>query len=454
MKTYSKTDARYWLVPGRLKMYEGSTNFSAYIQYRSKRHSFSLDSANKATAAKKAADLFKEIAAKGLDAAVASRRPQQTKNQGSESSVATVGEWIEAARKFSEVKITTFTGYERALRQIASEIQGVKKSASRFGPKKGGSVGFRKKADSLSLEILSGEAIQKWKLEYVGRAKDPAKKKSATTSCNSLIRQASSLFAPKVREFVKLQLPSPAPFEKVKLFPRQSAKYVSKIDPKNLVLAAKRDLESRNTPSYLAFLLAMGAGLRRSEIDSLRWDQVDPAKGVIRVEVTDVADLKTKDSLGEVDIDPDMAKELKRFKALAKGKGFVVKGSGKPIEKKWGQHYRADDAMNFLIGWLRAYEHEGKKPLGKVRKPLHELRKELGALITHEHGIYAASRALRHSTVATTAAHYADKKARTTVSIGGWLSANPVENGAQPDAGSVKPEQSSSTPSSNGNQTG
>jgi hypothetical protein len=81
------------------------------------------------------------------------------------------------------------------------------------------------------------------------------------------------------------------------------------------------------------------------------------------------------------------------------------------------------------------------------------LRKELGALITQEHGIYAASRALRHSNVAITAAHYADKKARTTVSIGGWLSANPVENGAQPNAGSVKPEQSSSTPSSNGNET-
>jgi integrase len=443
MKTFSKTDARYWLTPGKLKMYAGGTNFSAYIQYRGKRHSFSLDTANKAKAAKKAADLFKEISEKGLDAAIESRRPKKPKIGSDPDSVATVGEWIEEARKFSEVKATTFTGYERALRQIASEIEGLEKNESRFGPKKGGSTIFREKANAISLEVLTPEAIQTWKLEYVSRAKDPAKKKAAMTSCNSLIRQASSLFAPKVLEFVKLKRPTLTPFEKVKLFKGQSAKYVSKIDPKLLVATAKTNLAPKSTPAYLVFLLAIGAGLRRSEIDSLKWDQVDSKKGVIRVEVTEVADLKTKDSLGEVEIDSDLAAELLDYKTLAKGKGFVVKGSGKVGKKTWGQHYRADDAMNLLISWLRSYEQDGKKPLAKVRKPLHELRKELGALITQEHGIYAASRALRHSTVATTAAHYADKKARTTVGIGGWLN---------PDNSVATPSQSD-TPSANKSQS-
>jgi hypothetical protein len=49
------------------------------------------------------------------------------------------------------------------------------------------------------------------------------------------------------------------------------------------------------------------------------------------------------------------------------------------------------------------------------------LRKELGALVTAEHGIYAASRVLRHSTVATTAAHYSDLKTRPVVNVGAWL---------------------------------
>ena len=422
MKSYSKTDARYWLTPGKLKKYKGSTNYSAYIQYRGKRHSFTLDTANMAVAAKKAADLFKEIGHKGLEAVLYERRPVESNGNEAPDQITTVGEWIEEARKFTEVKAPSFTGYERALRQIASEIEGIKKSIDRFGPKKGGSVEYRNQTSVISLAILTSEAIQQWKLEYVARAKDPVRKKSAMTSCNSLLRQASSLFAPKVLEFVKLKLPSPPPFEKLKLFPRQNSKYVSKIDPRNLVLCAKKELETSSPDTYLVFLLAMGAGLRRGEIDSLKWEQIDPAKGIIRIEVTEVADLKTQDSQADVEIDEDLAKELKRYKTKAKGKGYVVKGTGKPGEKKWGQHYRADDAMNGLIGWLRNYEQDGKKPLLKVRKPLHELRKELGALITHEHGIYAASRALRHSTVATTAAHYADKKARTTVGVGSWLS--------------------------------
>jgi hypothetical protein len=56
-----------------------------------------------------------------------------------------------------------------------------------------------------------------------------------------------------------------------------------------------------------------------------------------------------------------------------------------------------------------------------ARKPLHELRKELGALVTAEHGIYAASRVLRHADVSTTARHYSDLKTRPVVNVGAWL---------------------------------
>ena len=67
-----------------------------------------------------------------------------------------------------------------------------------------------------------------------------------------------------------------------------------------------------------------------------------------------------------------------------------------------------------VTAWLRAHGVTAKKPL-------HELRKELGALITSEHGIYAASRVLRHSDLATTAAHYTDLKTRPTIPVGEWL---------------------------------
>jgi integrase len=221
----------------------------------------------------------------------------------------------------------------------------------------------------------------------------------------------------------------------VEFFPRQSAKYFSKIDPRAILQAAKEELEPKKPMAFLALLLALGAGLRRGEIDSLCWHQIDTKNALIRVDVTSVANLKTRDSRGEVEIDSKLSAVLQGFKAKAKsdfvidprsedsdlskvGVGKKVGGKEKNADvsgpRKWGQHYRADSIFDDLTSWLRTKGVDAKKPL-------HELRKELGALITQEHGIYAASRTLRHSNVATTAAHYADKKERTTVDIGGWL---------------------------------
>jgi hypothetical protein len=103
------------------------------------------------------------------------------------------------------------------------------------------------------------------------------------------------------------------------------------------------------------------------------------------------------------------------FRAKATGP-FVIEadGTGEYGPRIWGRHYRADAVFTRLNGWLR--EHGVT-----ARKPIHELRKELGALVTAEHGIYAASRVLRHSNVVTTASHYTDLKSRPTIS--NWVMA-------------------------------
>ena len=46
----------------------------------------------------------------------------------------------------------------------------------------------------------------------------------------------------------------------------------------------------------------------------------------------------------------------------------------------------------------------------------------IGSVICDRHGIYAASRALRHSDVGVTAAFYVDKRSRATTGLGGLLS--------------------------------
>jgi hypothetical protein len=67
--------------------------------------------------------------------------------------------------------------------------------------------------------------------------------------------------------------------------------------------------------------------------------------------------------------------------------------------------YRCFKVFRALTGWLRTQGVLSKRPI-------HELRKEVGSLIADEHGIYAASRFMRHADIRITAASYLDKKKR------------------------------------------
>ena len=408
-----------------------SPHYFMHTSYKGRRVGFTLGTSNKDAAAIKAAEIYRDLVFKGVDATLAIHRPQKAKSEG----VATIGEWITAAKKVLGVNDATFNQYAASLRKIAGDIIAVKKTKSRFGPRSGGASEYRKAIDALGLDALTPVAIQHWRLERVRKAKTPKDVSSAKTSCNSTIRQARSLFANKVVKFMQgLRLPETTPFEGVEFYERQNSRYSSKIDAGEIVTAAHNQLAKTNPQAFLAFLLAIGAGLRRGEIDGLCWNQIDTKRGIIKVEVTDQAGLKTSDSQGEVDIDEDLAKLLQGFKARAKAKDcdFVIQSDAVKIEKRgpqsWGQKYRANAVQDALVEWLRNYEQDGIKPLEKVQKPIHELRKELGSLMQKEHGIYAASRALRHSTVATTAAHYVDKKERTVVPIGSFIApANVVQ---------------------------
>jgi len=403
---------------------EQSPHYSMKVAYKGRRMAFTTGTGNQKAAAASAAGIYLDLLSLGVEGTLAKHRPQKAKGD----KIATVGEWITSARTVSEVNDATFNQYSASLRKIAGDIIAIKRSTSRFGPKTGGAAKYRADIDAMSLEALTPIAIQQWRMAYVNKAKNPKQESSAKTSCNSTIRQAKSLFAPKVAEFMtELRLPVPAPFAGVKFYERQNSRYSSRIDIANIGTAAHTKLAKQDPQAFLAFLLAIGAGLRRGEIDSLCWHQVDTKKCLIRVEVTESASLKTTDSVGEVDIDLDTAALLQGFRAQAKGKDkdYVIVAEGRKKQSRgphtWGQHYRANAVFDALITWLRNYEQDGQKPLAKVRKPIHELRKELGALMAQQHGIYAASRTLRHSNVATTAAHYADKKARTTIAIGSFI---------------------------------
>ena len=421
---HSRGDSRYWLAKGRLRKPTDSPYWGMQVQMKGRRFTFTTQTANKEAGARIAAGIYNDLVILGIDAALAKHRPQPVKTE----TVATVGKWIEAARKVSSANSSTFNCYGASLRKIVGDIVCVDRTKNRFGPgKEGGAAGYRAKIDVVGLDVLTFTAVQKWRIAYVAQAKNPAQKQSRETSCNSTIRQARSLFTKEIVYNLKeLLLPALPPFEippEIKpekgkknplLFKKHNTKYSSRIDAKTLLQAAHADLYEKDPPAFLAVRLALSAGLRRGEIDSLCWHQVDFKRELIRIESTEAASLKTRDSQAEVPVDPQVAAIFQDLRKQATGQ-FVIEAEGTENgPRKWGQHYRADAVFNRLTAWLRAHGV-------KARKPLHELRKELGAMVTAEHGIYAASRVLRHSKVTTTAEHYSDLKTRPVVNVGGWL---------------------------------
>ncbi len=232
-----KNDSRYWA--SRIfrpvnASGNASPHYSMKVQLRGRRMAFTLGTANKEAAARRAAGIYTDLLTLGVEATLARHRSQSSREIPSK--VATIGEWIEAARVVSASNATSFAQYAASLRLIAGQILSVKKPRKRFGPGKGGAHAYRAGIDGQSLEILSAQAVQRWRLAYVAQAGNPAQERSRMTSANSVIRRARSLFANKIARFLPdTRLPSPPPFTGVEFFPRQSALYFSRIDPKALI---------------------------------------------------------------------------------------------------------------------------------------------------------------------------------------------------------------------------
>ena len=408
---FGKNDSRYW----RSKIFRlvnprgvEVTHYSVRIQWQGQRHYFALGTANKEAAAAKAAEVYRDLASLGLKATLAKHKMQAPQPP----MIVSIGEWLAATERVFTRRPATFGDYARSLRLITSEILAASKGRKRFG--RSGSRDYRNAIEEAPLSVLSANAVREWQIRRVSLAAgNPARERAAKISANSILRQARSLFSPRLIRFLDPKIvPAELPFRGVEFFSRESMKYQSKLDPAWLVRCAM--LELADEPLKV-FLLAIGAGLRRGEIDKLLWRQVDFTRGVIRVEVTEAAALKTEDSAGSVPIDEGLSTLLRGFRAKAKSE-YVIEGgqSAGTTSVPWGRRYRCRTVFAQLNDWLRS---QGVA----ARRAIHELRREAGSIVATQSGIHAASRFLRHADIAITAAHYADHKERITVPLGALL---------------------------------
>ena len=141
----SKADARFWLP--RLFKWEDVAELQSFeVQFRGRRMAFTLGTGNKDAAARRAAGIYTDLLTLGVEATLAKHRAQSSREIPSE--VATIGQWIEAARGVSASNAATFAQYAASLRLIAGQILSVKKTKKRFGPGKGGAQAYRAGIDA------------------------------------------------------------------------------------------------------------------------------------------------------------------------------------------------------------------------------------------------------------------------------------------------------------------
>ena len=224
------------------------------------------------------------------------------------------------------------------------------------------------------------------------------------------------MFSDRAIRYAKanLILPDPLPLAGEKIPKANGVRYVSKIDSRELILQAQKELGGEELKiSTLAAL----CGLRKREINTLLWRQIDFSAGQICIEPTEYFSPKSEDSIGTVDLDNELVSILQGWKAESKGQ-FVVAPQQEPQRVEARSNYRCTLHFTTLYDWLR-------KQGVSARKPLHELRKELGAILASEQGIFAAQSVLRHAQISTTAAYYTDRKRRITAGLGTLLAVPP-----------------------------
>src|SRR5438477_3999612 len=348
---FGKTDLRYWhgviFKPTYSRNGERCCvdDWATRIQWRGRRELFNLKTSNKTAAAAKAKEIYTTLVGAGWDKTLEKFKPEMARK-----SVASVGDFLNELRAHWSGKPKTFEDYCRSFRTILSQIFGVKGGREKFDYLKGGRDAWLAKIDRIKLADVTPDKVNKWRIAFVKKAGgSPVKQRRARITCNSLMRQAKSLFSAKLLAHVAMHKPDKLPFDGVAFYKRESQRYHSKIEIEELIQAAMRELPQEQLK---IFLLATMAGLRRNEIDKLQWQAFRRTAGVIRIEPTEHFTPKTTDSGGDVPIDKELLAMFRGWQAKATGP-FVIEADAEPRSPTTYAHYRAQADFDALTAWIR-----------------------------------------------------------------------------------------------------
>ncbi len=363
------------------------TDYFARISFRGRRSAIALHTSHREEAGRRAARLYDRIRAAGWDKALAEHDPERHAPR----SATTIGDLVKAIEG-AGLRPRTAANYAQALRWWGARVLGVTASRMNYGPS--GSQEMRERVHAVRLDQLNETAIRKVIAQVLGEAgKDMAKQRVARINLASFVRNARAGLTAAAK--TGIELPTPRPLEGVKIEGAKAQRYVSMIKPAELLRQAQEEL-SGDPDAFIVILLALGAGMRRAEIEHLRWSGVDRDGQRILILADGEWAPKTDDSHGEVHVSYGLIAALEPRRA------------------------GPDDRVVEPAALDRAVEYLRTKGV-KGDKPLHTLRKEFGSIVAQEADLLTASRQLRHSSLAVTAGVYVESRKRAAPDIGALL---------------------------------
>lgn len=422
----AKDQKSYWKDRVRKRTYQRSgkglesSEFYCFIQWGGKRKWVPLGTGNRDKAASAAARKYVALTEGGW--------PALDKKSNASADTLNVGEFLETIEGVIKVAPRSWGNYTRAFRQIASEIKGLScPRGSKFVWES--YWAWKQKVDSLKLSALTPETITRWTKQYTAkRDSGPEAARKARNSCNTHLRNARALFNEDLLRTAKLEKLE-NPFRGVKGYSPERKRYHSNFDAQVLLCEAQKQLASekaehetsdqnfRRQEAFKALVLFAFTAIRRKEADLLLWEQVNLEQGFIDIIRTRYFEPKSDSAVGRISLDDDAVATLKEFRKDDPRGEFVLRGPG-PRKASTHTNYRCQKTFRYLIKWLKKYQTpSGELPFANVQKPLHEIRKEVGAILASNHGIFAAMRFLRHAEISTTEQFYADQKELLTAGL-------------------------------------
>ena len=400
--TFSKRDSRYWhqrIFKQTQANGQVDACWSMRLAIGGKRRQLSLDSGNKQTAAERAAAIYATAKDDGWDAAVSAFGTRRKPTPPPPAS-ATVGDVIRVIEeRGTHLRTSTKIRIYSALRVISSSAAGVAEYDTRAT--NAAKSARRNAIDKIDLASVTSDLVRRWQRDFIAVEGDDdlrqaTKKRSADGTLSAFSRAWTEALAVHYTDAGLVMPPNPS--KGVKRFRLPTPRYKSDVDVGALLSDAKTELPP---DGYKTLVLALQFGLRRAEIDRLRWSHIDLAAGRISVESTAQGEVKTGASARVLAIAPGMIDVLTEWRAGA-ADGFVILPSA-VMRPKRRPAYRADPVFDKVLRWLRGKGWD-------CHHPIHKNRKEFGSMISMNFGVFEASEALGHSDVRVTAALYVSAK--------------------------------------------